>query len=107
MDARVIVEKLIESESKYLADQEVGTDEYNASLKRLSDLEGKLVELDQVNDDKKDRIVKYALEVAKITSSIALPIFGLVVITAQEREITYTSALKNLIGCFVPGKIKL
>lgn len=107
MEARAMVEQLIERENKYLAEQSVGTDKYNASLERLNTLEDKLVELDKVKSDKKDRIVKYVLEGVKVGGSIVLPVFGLVVITAQEREITYTSALKSLIGCFIPGKNKL
>lgn len=107
MEARAMMEKLIKRESDYLAEQEVGTNEYNASLTRLTTLEEKLVELDKVKDDKKDQFLKQVFEGIKIVGGVALPIFGIVAITAQEREITYTSALKSLIGCFIPGKIKL
>lgn len=107
METRTMVEQLIERENKYLVEQTVGTDEYNASLERLLTLEAKLADTEKVRDDKKDRIVKYILEGVRVGGGIALPIFGIVAITAQEREITYTSALKSLIGCFIPGKNKI
>jgi len=107
MNARAIVEEQIERERGYLNQQEVGTDEYNTSLKRLMELEEKLVDLDKVKHDKKDKIVGYVFDGSKIVSGIVVPVFGLVVITAQEREITYTSALKGLIGNFIPGKFKI
>ena len=107
MNARAIVEQAIERERAYLDRQEVGTDEYSASLRRLMELEDKLVDLDKVKGDKRDKFVSYGFETVKILSGIAVPIFGLVVITAQEREITYCSALKGLIGNFIPGKFKI
>lgn len=107
MNARSIMEGLIARENEYLAKQTVGTEEYNASLERLSGLEEKLVAFDRVNDDKKDRAIRYVMEAIKIATGIVLPIVGLVVITAEEREITYRSALKGFINYFLPGKMKV
>lgn len=102
--AREIVEKQIERESAYLDEQEVGTEEYNSSLERLCTLQDKLAELEKTDIRSKEEFKKFILEVVKVVGTIALPVFGLTVITAQEREITYTSALKSLLGCFTPGR---
>ena len=106
MDARRVIEEQIERERTYLANQDVGTDNYNASLERLGGLEDKLISIDRNNDEKKDRKIKYAFEAIKISTGVIIPIVGLVVITAEEREITYRSALKGFINYFLPGKMK-
>lgn len=103
--AREIVEAAIERENEYFNKQEPGTDEYVDSQKRLCMLQDKLAELDKGDIETKGEFKKFILECVKIGVSIVIPVFGLVVITAQEREITYTSALKSLImSCFGPSK---
>ena len=103
--AKAIVEEAIEREHGYLSDQEVGTDEYNASQRRLIALEEKLAELERTDMDSKENFKRFILDIVKVVGgSIVLPLFGLIVITAQEREITYVGAMKSLLGAFVPGK---
>lgn len=103
--ARAIVEGAIERELEHFNQQDPGTEEYVKSQERLCKLQDKLAELDQNDIKSKEEFKRFILEVVKVGVSIALPIFGLTVITAQEREITYTSALKSLIvSCFGPNK---
>lgn len=103
--AKQIVEDMISRETEFFEKQEPGTDEYNESQERLSKLQDKLAELEKNDIKSKEEFKKFVLETVKVVGAgILLPVFGLVVITAQERDITYTSALRNLLGCFIPGK---
>lgn len=104
--ARDMIEKAIDRELEYFNEQEPGTKEYVESQDRLCKLHDKLAELDQNDIKSKDEFRKFITELAKIGVYVGLSVFGLTVITAQEREITYTSALKSLImSCFGPKKI--
>lgn len=87
----------IERENAYLADQEVGSEEYKASLKRLMDLEKQMSE-----SPKNDRVIRNVIEAVKVGGSIVLPIIGLVCITATEKEYTFTGALKDYTKLFLP-----
>lgn len=103
--ARSIVMEMIEREREHLNGCEVGTEEYNDSQKRLIALEEKLAELDRIDIESKDRFWKFIVEAIKVVGcGIALPVIGLVAITAQERDITYTGAMKALLSSFIPGK---
>ena len=104
MDAKTLINKLINEESEYLSKCEVGSDEYNASQKRLIALEDKLADLEKVESDKKDKLINYILEGIKIGSGIVLPVVGLVWITASEKEISFTGALKEYTRMFIPKK---
>lgn len=116
MELRTLLSEQIERERDYLSYQEVGSDEYNASTRRLGELETKLADLEkteaeairkdkQMAEEKKDRVVKNVLEGVKIASSILLPVIGLVTITAFEKNDTFTSALKGYVNCFLPKKM--
>lgn len=116
MELKTILREQIERECTYANDQEVGTEEYNASLKRLSDLENKLIEIEkieseaarrdeQTQDERKDRRVRNIFEGIKIGSSILVPMVGLVCITAFEKDSTFTSALKGYVNLFIPKKL--
>lgn len=103
--AKATVEEMITREKAYLEKQEVGSEAYNESQKRLISLQEQLRECEKTDIDSKDRFVKFILEVVKVVGcGIVLPIIGLIAITAQEREITYVGAMKSLLGSFVPGK---
>ena len=115
MELKTLLYDDIEREHDYLSEQEVGSEEYNSSLKRLSDLEAKLFDLEkfesetamrneQMQDEKKDRLIKNIFEGVKIGSGIVVPIIGLVAITAFEKDDTFTSALKGYVNCFIPKK---
>lgn len=105
MEAKTLVLELIEEERKHLKEQEIGTDEYDASLKRLVTLEGKLAELEQLEKEDKDKKVKNIIEVVKVGCGVVIPLIGLVCITASEKEITFTGALKEYTRLFIPKKL--
>ncbi len=152
MDLKSLLREEIKREHEYLEGQEVGSEEYSASWKRLSNLQDKLINLEkitsesevkgnqmeleikkfefeaehkrkltkleidkfefeteiknkQMNDDKKDRLVRTIIEGVKIGTGVVVPIIGLVWITAAEKEITFTGALKGYASLFVPKKI--
>lgn len=115
MDAKNLVFEQIERERSYLEKQEVGTDEYGASLNRLISLEEKLAELEhfesesvrkdeQMNDEKKDKKVKNIIEGCKVVAGVVLPLVGLVCITATEKDTTFTGALRDYTRLFIPKK---
>ena len=106
MMAKLTLVRLIKDESEYLASQKVGSEEYNASYDRLTNLAEKLAVAEKLEDEKKDRFVRFILEVVKVVGTFGFWLFGLVVITAQERDITYTGAMKALLNNFIPGKMK-
>lgn len=101
--------ELIEREKAFLSEQEVGTDEYVASLNRLTKLEQQLVEIqkhkDTVSEGKKNRILGAIGAVAKVAIvDIGIPVVGLIAITAAEKEITFTGALRDYTKLFLPKK---
>ena len=94
-----LLTKLIERESEYLAKQEVGSEEYNKSLQRLMELEKQKTE-----SPKSERVFRNVLETVKVASGIALPLIGLVCITATEKEYTFRGALRDYTKLFLPKK---
>lgn len=98
-----LVTELIERERAYLAEQETGSPEYCASQKRLMDLE-KLAQEIRTGDVTWERIFKIALETIKVIGGIVLPIIGLVCITAAEKDIAFTGALRDYTKLFLPKK---
>lgn len=135
MNLEALLQEDIGREHEYLTKQEVGSEEYNASLKRLASLENQLFDLKKINlesvtkneqidlenkklkfeaeqkskqikEDKKDRLIKNTLEGVKvIVGGIIIPIVGLVCITATEKETTFCGALKDYTKLFVPKKL--
>lgn len=87
----------VEREREFLANQEVGSGEYIESLERL-------MALDKAQNAHKEILSKNVIEACKITISIVLPVVGLVGITAQEKEITFTGALREYTKYFLPKK---
>ena len=118
MKQKELLMKQIERERKYCDQYEVGTDEYVASFNRLSSLRKELAELEKTEaenerrnrelaDAKKDRRVKNTLEGIKIIGGgIIMPCIGYVVVTAFEKDDSFTSSLKRVVDCFVPNKLK-
>lgn len=107
--------ELIEREEKFCKEQNVGSIEYKDSFYRLLDLKKELESLDnsefeherkerEMKENKKDRMIKNGIEIAKVGTSFVLPLIGYVAITAFEKEDTFTSSLKGLINCFIPKK---
>ena len=100
---------LIERERRYIDKLDIGSDEYVSSMKRLMELEKLLSEIEK-NEAETDQIQKSrrmgdAIEIAKVAISVLMPTFGLIYITAQEREITFTGAFRDVTKCFLPKKI--
>ncbi len=94
-----LLKNAFEKEYAYLLDQTIGSDEYNASLRRLMDIEK------QLNDpDKKGKLYRDILEGIKVGSGIVIPIIGLVWITATERDCTFTGTLRDYTKYFLPKK---
>ena len=115
MELRTLLREDIEREHAYLCGQQVGSDEYNASMKRLGELENKLFDLlkldlesadkqKQMDEERKDRRTRNIIEIVKTASGIAMPIVGLVGIMAFEKEQTFTSALRDYVKYFLPKK---
>lgn len=115
MELKTLLCEDIERERNYLHGQEVGSEAYNESLKRLGALEDKLFDLEklefeaaskekQLKDEKKDRLTKNVIEGVKVVGGIVIPVIGLVWITATEKETTFCGALKDYTKLFIPKK---
>lgn len=117
MNNKYLLMKQIEREQAYCDKQEVGTEEYDKSFKRLTVLRGELACLEkteaenerkdlELRNDKKDKRVKNTLEAVKIIGGgIIMPCIGYVVVTAFEKDDSFTSSLKRVVDCFVPKKL--
>lgn len=116
MELKALLREQIEREIKHQRACEVGSEEYNDSLRRLGTLEDKLADIEkfesetvrkdvQMKEEKNDRLVKNIIEGVKVGGSIVLPIIGLVAITAFEKSETFTSSLKGFVNCFLPRKL--
>lgn len=117
MTSRELVEERIQRERTYLAQHEVGSEEYNASMKRLDVLNDKLTELEkneadvvareqQLKVDKKDRFIKIGVDVGKfVIGGVLLPVVGLIAITATEKDATFTGTLRDYTKLFIPKKM--
>ena len=106
----------IERVREYLAETEVGTEEYATVQNQLVTLEKLLFEIEKAESeadrkqlemevDKKSKVISYILEGIKVVGTgIVLPVIGLVCITASEKEITFTGALREYTKLFIPRK---
>lgn len=88
-----------ERENAYLAEQEVGSEEYKASLQRLMAIKEAMN-----NPGNKKWIVETSIEGVKVVSGVVLPLIGLVWITATEKDVTFTGALREYTKYFFPKK---
>lgn len=99
-----LLRKQLEREIEHLSELEVGSEEYCKCMDRLNIVEDKLADLDKFEDNRKDRIIKNILDGAKTVGGFVLPIIGLVCITAVEKEITFTGALRDYTKLFIPRR---
>lgn len=115
MKTKTLLMERIENENAYLETLEVGSKEYNESFDRLGKLLEQLSKLEQqemealekenqAKIDKKDRFIRNVMEGVKIGASIVLPVVGLVGITAAEKDISFTGALREYTKFFLPKK---
>lgn len=115
MELRTLLTEQIGRERTYLLAQEVGTDEYNDSTKRLNALEDKLFDLEkfefesakdieQAKDEKKDKWTKNAIEILKIIVQSAVTVGGLAAVLAFEKNDTITSVMKGWLNLLIPKK---
>lgn len=114
MNNKDLLMKEIERVQTYCDNCDIGTEEYNDAFdklmklrKELAELEKNEAEIDRKNrelaDTKKDRRVKNVIEVAKfVGTGIVMPCIGFVVVTAFEKDDSFTSSLKRVVDCFVP-----
>lgn len=89
--------EMIKREREYYDSCSVGSDEYNKSQERLKGLEKQLAELD-------DQTGRTVIEGLRVASGVVLPVFGWVVITAFEKNDSFSTSLKKTIDCFIPSK---
>jgi hypothetical protein len=94
MDAKTLVNEAIEREYEYLKNHDVGTDEYNDSLKRLTGLEEKLADLEKNENEKKDQWIKNAVDVGKFVLGLAVSVGMSCVILKWEETGSITTALR-------------
>lgn len=88
-----------ERENAHLAEQEVGSEEYKASLQRLMAIQEAMN-----NPNNKKWIVEMTIEGVKVATGIIMPAIGLIWITAAEKDITFTGALREYTKYFFPKK---
>lgn len=117
MNNRELLVKQIEREQKFCDAQEVDSEAYDRSFDRLIKLRKEFADLDKVEADnvrkeremadcKKDRFAKNTIEVVKIVGTgIIMPCIGFVVVTAFEKDDSFTSSLKRVVEAFVPKKL--
>ena len=90
--------KLVRREEEYCDEQQVGSEEYVASQDRLKELYDQLAVYNE-------RVAKVIIDVIRVFGSIALPVFGWIVITAFEKDDSIRSSLKKTIDCFIPKRL--
>lgn len=101
MRSKTILMEQIERERTYLAGLKTGSLEYADSQERLLELEKQLA----VQEDALARTIIDSGKLATgMITGFVLPIIGLVWITASEKEITFTGALRDYTKCFLPKK---
>ena len=119
---KTLLMQLIEREKAYFDSLKPDDEEYAKSQTRLMKLNSQLTDLEKTEEElekskaelelskdtskkeNKDRFIKNIMEGVKIGSGIILPIVGLVGITAVEKEITFTGALREYTRYFLPKK---
>ena len=118
MNNKELLMKELERMQQYCDHCNIGTDEYDDAFEKLMKLRKELAELEKIEaendrknrelaDTKKDRRAKNTIEVLKfVGTGIVMPCIGFVVVTAFEKDDSFTSSLKRTIDCFVPKGMK-
>lgn len=118
MNNRELLVKMIEREQRFCDECDVDTEAYDRSFDRLAKLRKELADLDKAEaelarkeqelvDCKKDRFAKNAIEIAKfVGTGVLMPCIGFVVVTAFEKDDSFTSSLKRVVDAFVPKGMK-
>lgn len=117
MKNKELLMKQIEREQTYCDNQDIGTKEYDDSFDRLVTLRKELADLEKTEaendrrnrelaESKKDHFAKNAIEVAKfVGTGIVMPCIGFVVITAFEKDDSFTTSLKRTLDAFIPKRM--
>lgn len=117
MKSKEFLMKQLEREQRYCDTHDVGTDEYEKSFKRLVTLREELMDVEKFEADnerknrelvenKKDHKTKNVIEVVKVVGTgMIMPCIGFVVVTAFEKNDSFTSSLKRVVESFVPKKV--
>lgn len=117
MKNKELLMKQIEREQRYCDTHDVGTDEYEKSFRRLVTLRNELMDVEKFEADnerknrelaetQKDHKTKNVIEVVKVVGTgVIMPCIGFVVVTAFEKDDSFTSSLKRVVEAFVPKKI--
>lgn len=92
------LKEMIRIEWEYFKTLEVGSPEYTQSQERLMKLTKQLTE-------QKGSTWEAGIEIVRVIGQIGLPVVGLVVITAFEKNDTFTSSLKRFVDCFLPKRL--
>lgn len=105
MKSKEVLLEQMERERKYLNAQGVGTDEYNASMKRMLDYEEKLADIERFENEKKHKIADSIIKVCTTAIGVAVHVGSMIYITATEKEHTYRGELKGILrDCFFKSK---
>ena len=106
----------LEREKKLCETLETGSEEYVKCMNRILEYEKQLAGYEKDHEDleckKKQAVVDQknkkkadAIEWTKIGCNVALPIIGFVAIVAQEKDISFVGALRDVTKCFLPKKM--
>ena len=98
MKAKALLVECIEREKAYLKAYEVGSEEYNASLKRLNELQDRLAE-------QEDRFAKNCLDAVKFSiGSVVVPVAMTLVVLKFEETGSITTAMRSWITGNIPKR---
>lgn len=127
MSIKTMLDDEIRSEIELLAKEEIGTETYKASVDGIVKLTDRLIELEkidierknriedrecenefkaaQMSDDKKDRVVKNIINVAGIVIPTVITVWGTLATFEFEKEGTVTTSIgRGFINKLLPKK---
>lgn len=127
MSIKTMLDEEIQAEIELLGKTEVGTETYKASVDGLVKLMDRSIEMEkieierknriedrecenefkaaQMNDDKKDRLVKNIIKVTEIAIPIGLTVWGTLATFEFEKEGTVTTSIgRGFINKLLPKK---
>lgn len=127
MSIKTMLDDEIRSEIELLAKEEIGTETYKASVDGIVKLTDRLIELEkidierknriedresenefkaaQMSDDKKDRVIKNVINVAGIVIPTVITVWGTLATFEFEKEGTVTTSIgRGFINKLLPKK---